>query len=90
MKSKKLGINTSKKNANNVTIHTSPAGVWLLVNDAEYFLSYKEYPWFQKATIADIHHVKLLHQTHLNWPKLDVDLDLDSLNNPGNYPLMYH
>ncbi len=88
MKSKKLGMSTSKKDAN-ITIHTSPAGMWLLVNDSEYFLSYKEHPWFQQAKISDIHDVQLLHETHLNWPTLDVDLELDALENPQKYPLTY-
>lgn len=84
MKSKRLG-----KNISEIDIHTSPFGVWLLVRDTEYFLPYNEYPWFQDARISDVYDVQLLHKTHLYWPTLDVDLDLDSLNNPEKYPLTY-
>jgi hypothetical protein len=75
---------------NKVEIKTSSFGIWLLVYDTEYFLSYKDYPWFEEAKISDIYHVELLHKTHLHWPMLDVDLDLDSIKNPEKYPLVYH
>lgn len=84
MKSKKLG-----KNISEIEIHSSPNGIWLLVHDTEYFLPYEEYPWFQAAKISDLYTVKLLHTTHLHWPTLDVDLDLDSLDNTEKYPLVY-
>lgn len=85
MKSNKLG-----KNISEVEIHISSFGIWLLVHDTEYFLPYKEYPWFKKSKISDIYDIELLHGTHLHWPTLDIDLDLDSLNNHEKYPLTYH
>jgi len=84
MKLKNLG-----KNISGVEIHTSPFGVWLLVHDTEYFLSYKDYPWFSDAKISELYNVELLHKTHLHWPNLDIDLNLDSLINPEKYPLTY-
>jgi len=38
---------------------------------------------------ASIQNVKLLHGFHLYWPKLDVDLEIDTLENPEKYPLVY-
>ena len=67
----------------------SPHGLWLYVKGKEYFLSYIEYPWFENARVKDIHNVLLQHDSHLNWPDLDVDLALSSLQNPDNYPLLY-
>ena len=64
-------------------------GIWLLVSGAEYFLPYQEYPWFRDARVGEILNVKLLDGNHLHWPALDVDLCLDSLNNPAGYPLKY-
>jgi hypothetical protein len=84
MKSGSLG-----KNISEIDIHTSPFGVWLLLNDTEYFLSYKDYPWFREAKVSELYDVKLLHKTHIYWPALDVDLGLDSLINPEKYPLTY-
>ena len=87
MKLKKLGKNTSQ---NNVEVtHISTKGIWLLVNGKEFFLPFREYPWFVKATIEQIHDVKLLHGIHLHWKKLDVDLEVGSLENPENYPLRF-
>lgn len=88
MNLKKHGKNTLDQAK--VIIHTSPAGLWVLVYDVEYFLPFKEYPWFQEAKISEIHNVKLLHNTHLHWPTLDIDLELETLENLENYPLVYH
>jgi hypothetical protein len=33
--------------------------------------------------------VQLLHGDHLVWSDLDVDLDLDSLQSPESFPLIY-
>jgi hypothetical protein len=40
--------------------------------------------------VRDVLDVRLLHGRHLHWPKLDVDLALDSLKNLTHYPLVYH
>lgn len=64
-------------------------GLWVLVADKEYFLSYDEFPWFRQATIAQILNVELLHGQHLSWPDLDVDLCLESLSAPESFPLIY-
>jgi hypothetical protein len=85
MKSNNLG-----KNISSIEIHTSFFGVWLLVLDTEFFLPYKEYPWFQDAKISELYNVKLINETHIYWPSLDVDLELNGLINPEKYPLIYH
>ena len=59
------------------------------VKGKEYFLPYDEYPWFRDAKVGDILNVQLLHSSHLCWPALDVDLDVESLSSPGEYPLVY-
>jgi hypothetical protein len=69
--------------------HIDSLGFWLLVEEKEHFLSFEEYPWFKDAKVKDITNVKLLHGFHLYWPQLDVDLEIDSLDNPQNYPLIY-
>jgi hypothetical protein len=65
-------------------------GLWVLVEDKEYFLPYKDFPWFRNATIDQILDVQLLHGEHLHWPTLDVDLCLDSLAQPEVFPLIYN
>jgi hypothetical protein len=64
-------------------------GLWLLVGDTEYYLPFEQFPWFAEARVRDAYEVELLHETHLYWPTLDVDLDLDSLRRPDDYPLIY-
>lgn len=64
-------------------------GVWLLVRGREYFLPFSRYPWFKRACLSAIQHVRLLRGRHLYWPDLDVDLALESLEYPERYPLTY-
>ena len=84
MKSVARGKNTSKVELSNLSIH----GAWFLIKEREYFLPFDQYPWFKDATIAQIANVELLHDTHLYWQALDVDLSLAILENPGHFPLI--
>ena len=64
-------------------------GIWLNVKDTEYFLSYKEYPWFKDAKVSALLNIELLHENHLHWPDLDVDLTTEMLSDPQKYTLIY-
>ncbi len=85
MKLLKNGKNILKPEITNVSEH----GLWIFINGKEYFLPFKKYPWFKDATISSISNVKLIHNHHFYWPDLDVDLSIEILNNPDNYPLTY-
>jgi hypothetical protein len=85
MKLKAVGKNTLAVEVTNVSAH----GIWLIVNEREFFLSYNDFPWFKEAKINDILDVRLLHSGHLHWPLLDIDLELASLENKENYPLIF-
>ena len=67
----------------------TPFGIWLFVKGREYFFSYRDYPYFREQTLKSIQAVQLLHDYHLYWPELDVDLEIDNLENPEKYPLKY-
>ena len=67
----------------------SPFGIWILTNNKEYFISYKDYPVFETATIKQIAEVTTDSSGNLHWEELDADIELDSLENPENYPLTY-
>ena len=82
MKSLKHGKSISVS-VENIT----PFGIWLFVQDREYFLDYHEYPYFKDQTLNSIQNVQLLHGYHLYWPDLDVDLEIDNFENPEKYPL---
>jgi hypothetical protein len=70
-------------------LNISAHGIWILVRGREYFLDYEMYPWFREAKVADILDVELLHDNDLHWPNLDIDLELECLDNPHKYPLVY-
>jgi len=82
MKSGKHGKRTSIS-VENITL----TGLWLYVNEREYFLSYRDFPFFADQTIKSIQNVQLLHGYHLYWPELDIDLEIDNLENPEKHPL---
>ena len=84
MKSAKRGKPTLAVEVANV----SPHGFWLLVDQAEHFLAFDQFPWFRDATIAQLVYVERPSPHHLYWPELDVDLAVESLTDPGRYPLV--
>lgn len=85
MKSANIGTTTSGPEVTNI----SPFGIWILLRGKEYFLEYEQYPWFLNAPLQEVFHVTEEGPEHLRWPELDVDLSLDSIKNPGAFPLVY-
>ena len=84
MKSSVLGKNTSRAEIQDI----SPHGIWLFAKGREFMLPFDQFPWFKDAKVSAVYNVKLVHQTHLHWPDLDVDLDIESLQNPERFPLV--
>ena len=84
MKSALRGKNTSDVEITNVSKH----GFWIFIRDRERFVAFEGFPWFQKAPVGQLLNVQLLHSDHLYWPDLDVDLAVDSIDNPEKLPLM--
>jgi hypothetical protein len=66
----------------------TPFGVWLLVHEQEKFLPFEHFPWFRDATVAQICNVELPSPHHLCWPELDVDLAVESIDDPERFPLV--
>lgn len=66
----------------------SNQGFWLLLDDEELFVSFSDFPWFKKATIEAVTTVEKPSSNHLYWPMLDVDLSIDSIRNPSEFPLV--
>ena len=61
---------------------------WLLLGDEEIAVPFSEFPWFKKATIEQLSEVQRPTENHLYWPQLDIDLSLESVRNPENFPLV--
>ena len=63
-------------------------GFWVMVDYNEYFVAFDEYPDFKKATVAQIHGLRR-SKGGLHWDELDVDIEIEALKHPDQYPLMF-
>jgi hypothetical protein len=77
------GAATSGVEVTNISRH----GFWLWLDGRELFLSFEDFPWFRHATIEAILRLEPPAPGHLNWPDLDVDIAVDSIEHPERYPL---
>lgn len=78
------GFATSSVEVTNISKH----GFWLLLGDEELLLSFEHFPWFKSATVEQITHVEWPTPGHVYWPSLDVDLSVDSIRRPQDFPLV--
>ena len=85
MSSEKHGAVTSDSEITNI----GATGFWLLVDGSEYFVPYTDYPGFRDATVAQICAVRRLGPTQLSWPALDIDVELEALEHPEQFPLQF-
>ena len=84
MKSAPRGDVTSQVEVSGISQH----GIWLFLGDREAFLPFAEFPWFRDASVAGVLHVERPQPHHLYWPDLDVDLDVQSILHPEQFPLI--
>lgn len=63
-------------------------GIMLSVKGNDYFISYNRIPWMKNACISDALDVQMSGRNAIEWPKLDIDLEIDSLKHPERYPLI--
>ena len=68
--------------------HVSKHGFWLLLGDEDLSVPFAEFPWFKQATIEQLADVQRPTANHLYWPRIDVDLSVESLRNPTAFPLL--
>ncbi len=84
MRSQTLGKSTSDAEVTHISQH----GFWLLLSDREMFLPYETFPWFKNARVSEILNVEWPQPHHLYWPDLDIDLAVESIEHPEQYPLV--
>ena len=84
MKSAPRGDDTSQVEVSGI----SRLGIWVFLGNQEVFLPFREFPWFRDASVAGVLHVERPQPDHLYWPKLDIDLDLESILHPKRFPLV--
>jgi hypothetical protein len=78
------GTSTFPVEVTNVSRH----GLWLLVGDEELFLPFEHFPRFRDASIEKLSMVERPTADHLYWPLLDIDLSVESIQNPAAFPLV--
>ena len=83
-KLERLGTGTLAAEVTNISAH----GFWLLLSDQEVFVPFDQFPWFRNSPIDHVLNVELLHEGHLFWPDLDIDLAVESLHHPERFPLV--
>jgi len=85
MSSEQPGIDISHSEITSI----GSTGFWLLLDDREYFVPFADYPAFRQATVEQILSVQQLSPTQFHWPSLDVDIEVDALERPEQYPLLW-
>ena len=84
-----IGTNTlSKANVAEIT-NISPFGFWILADDNEFFIDFKQYPVFYDARLSEINDFSVDAMGNFHWETLDVDIEKEALEYPENYPLVY-
>ena len=83
MNSESPGKIASEVEVTNISTH----GIWLLVDEREFFLPYEDFPWFKEVPIGNILQVEQPSPGHFYWPDLDVDLSMKSIEHPERFPL---
>ena len=63
-------------------------GMLITVQGQDYFLSYNRVPWLRDARISSVLNVRMSGPRAIEWPDLDVDLEIESLRHPERYPLI--
>lgn len=84
MRSAQRGNPISDVEVTNVSAH----GFWLLLGNRELFVAFEQFLWFEDASVRQILDVELQGPDHLYWPELDIDLSVESIEDPGRFPLV--
>jgi len=64
-------------------------GLWVLIEDKEYFIPFKDYPGFRESSLDQIFNIRYYPSGQLCWADLDIDIDLKSLSEPESFPLIW-
>ena len=85
MNLKAYGSNTLTNEVTGIT----KDGLWIYVNEKEYYIPFKEYPMLKNKPVDQIFDLKYSPPNHLYWEGLDIDIELEALRNPEKYPLEF-
>ena len=82
---------TLKSNSQDTSVSVlmiNDKGIMLSVKGNDYFISYNRMPWIKNASITDALNVQMSGRNAIEWPTLNIDLEIDSLKHPKRYPLI--
>ena len=83
MNLKQNGSNSSAK-----VLSIDVEGLTVSVLGNRYFLPFEKFYWFKKANVEQILNIELIDDDELRWSDLDIDIELDALKHPEQYPLI--
>lgn len=63
-------------------------GMMLSVKGEDFFVSYNRVPWLRDARVGSVLNVQMCGRDAIEWPELDIDLEIESLRHPERYPLI--
>jgi hypothetical protein len=66
--------------------HISKHGFWVLLGTEELPVPDSEFPWFKADTVEQSFAVERQTENHLYWPRLDIDLSVESLRKSEAFP----
>ena len=64
-------------------------GLWILIEDKEYFIPFKDYPGFRASYLDQIFKIRYYPSGQLSWEELDIDIDIKALSEPESFPLIF-
>ncbi len=51
-------------------------------------MAFEDFPWFKDAPVKKIINVEEISPGHYHWPNLDVDLSINMIKHPEQFPLL--
>lgn len=81
-------LSSSLQNTSVSVLMINAQGIMLSVLGHDYFISYNRVPWLKDARIRDVLNVQISGRSAIEWPDLNVDLEIESLKYPERYPLI--
>ena len=69
--------------------YISRFGIWIYIEDREYFIDFSDYPELKNFTVAELSNYCLDKENNIHWENLDIDIELESLANKDKFSLKY-
>lgn len=79
------GTCISESNVTNIT----GLGIYILIEDKEYFIPFRDYPILLDSTVSQLMNMTFHPPFQLRWDDLDVDIELQALEQPESFPLIF-